>query len=160
MRLGVVGSRSWTDRALFWAHLCAWMKQCKIEEFDPFSHEEPPTVVGTIYDLHLVSGGATRGADALAEAFARQKGLSITIHHAKWMNPDGTFNRAAGFERNAKIVRDCDILVAFHDGKSRGTLNTIKEAVKHGVLVWIVTPDGTVTPGEGQEWISQKIPTT
>lgn len=121
MRLGVVGSRSWTDRKLFWRWLCAWLR------------EHP--------DLHLVSGGARNGPDRLAEEFARQKGLPITIYHAKWDE-----GKHAGFERNTKIVEDCDCLMAFrYKGKSNGTDDSVTKARARGISVYVIDPEGNVT---------------
>lgn len=120
MRVGVVGSRTWHDRPLFWKHLCAWLK------------EHP--------DLHLVSGGAKDGADALAEAFARQKGLPITIYHARWEDGKG-----AGFARNVLIAADCEVLLAFWDGKSKGTAHTISQALKRGIPCYVISPKGQVS---------------
>lgn len=147
MRLGVVGSRSWSDRKLFWKHLCAWTKKCSVGYFDPFNDIQPPPVDEVVCDLHLVSGGAPGGADALAEAFARQKGLSITVHHAKWQRGDGSKDVLAGFARNSTIANDCEVLLAFWDGKSSGTADTCRKALKRGIPVWVVKPSGEIFDG-------------
>ena len=39
--------------------------------------------------------------------------------------------------RNSLIVADCDMVVAFWDGRSRGTLDTITKAVQAGKRVEI-----------------------
>lgn len=70
----------------------------------------------------VVSGGA-RGVDEAAEETARARGLDVIIHHADWSK-----GRGAGFERNKLIVRDADVVVAFWDGKSRGTQHTLRLA--------------------------------
>lgn len=106
MRLAVVGPRKWTNRKLMFKHLGAWHKQ-----------------YGT--DLHIVSGGCPNGADKIAEDWARQKGVPFTIHPAKWHDAEGALNKAAGFMRNAKIVEDCDVLLAFWDFSSAGTADTL-----------------------------------
>lgn len=124
----------------------AWMKKCRVDEFDPFS-DTPEEVVGYHFDLHIVSGGAPKGADNLAEEFARQKGLSATIHYAKWIDNNGDKDLTAGFERNAKIVNDCEVILAFWDLTSHGTSDTINKAVMWGKPVWVVKPDGTVLDG-------------
>lgn len=117
-----------------------------VEEYDPFS-DDTSVIVERYCTLHLVSGGAPNGADALAEAFARQKGLSITLHHAKWKREDGTRDLGAGFLRNGKIADDCEKLLAFWDGKSSGTVDTCKKALKRGLVVWVIKPDGEVFEG-------------
>src|SRR5438132_11768271 len=59
--------------------------------------------------------GAARGADSLAAAWARSRGIPTLPFPADWKN-DG---KAAGFVRNAKMVRDGrpDLVVAFPGGK-------------------------------------------
>lgn len=46
--------------------------------------------------------------------------------------------RAAGPIRNAEIVAACDKLIAFWDGKSRGTQDAIKKARAAGKLLAVV----------------------
>lgn len=147
MRIGVVGSRSWDDRKLMWKHLIAWMRQTRINEYDPFS-DNPEEIIDYRYTLHIVSGGAERGADALAEKFARQKGLSATIHYARWVREDGTKDMEAGFFRNTSIADDCEVLLAFWDGKSPGTRDTLHKALFRDIPVWVIKPDGTVLTGK------------
>lgn len=115
----------------------AWWKHPPAEMYDPFDDE----------GMHLVSGGALNGADALAEAFARQKGLPITIHHAKWMMEDGNKDVLAGFARNTRIAEDSEVLLAFWDGKSTGTIDTCKKMLKLGRPTWVIKPDGSVHRG-------------
>lgn len=98
-KLAVVGSRGFTDYQTLCAVLDAWEL--------PFS---------------LVSGGA-RGADNLAERYAAEHHIPIRIIRADW-NAHG---KTAGFLRNTKIVEESDDCVAFWDGKSRGTLDTIQK---------------------------------
>lgn len=78
-------------------------------------------------DSIVVSGGAP-GVDSWAEEAARQHGLGIQIFAADW---DG-LGRKAGPIRNAQIIAHADELVAFWDGKSRGTLNTVVQAREAG----------------------------
>ena len=71
-------------------------------------------------DTHIITGGA-RGVDTIAEEEARYMGMAVTVHMPDWAN----FEKQAGPIRNAKIIEECDQLVAFWDGKSRGTMNSI-----------------------------------
>lgn len=75
----------------------------------------------------LVSGGA-KGADSLAERFAQENDLETIIHFPEWKK----YRRKAGYLRNTFIVRDCDMLIAFWDGDSKGTKMTIDLARKQG----------------------------
>ena len=85
----------------------------------------------------VVSGGAT-GADMLGAHWAEAVGLPLTEHFPDW-EKDG---KAAAFIRNALIVDDADIIIAFWDGESRGTIDTIKKAKAKGKLVYVVDFDG------------------
>lgn len=71
-------------------------------------------------DTIVISGGA-RGVDATAESAARACGLEVEIHPALW----DVFGKSAGFKRNHTIVAIAEKVVAFWDGKSRGTQHTI-----------------------------------
>lgn len=81
----------------------------------------------------IVSGGCPRGGDAFAEAIARSRGLTITIHHADWNGPAG---RAAGFVRNTRIAEDADVLLALvAEDRKGGTEDTVRKAIKLGKRV-------------------------
>jgi len=71
----------------------------------------------------IVSGGA-KGADTLAEKFAKEFENDVIIHKPQW----DRYGKEAGIIRNGKIIEDCDYVIAFWDGKSRGTGNTIQRA--------------------------------
>ena len=85
----------------------------------------------------VISGGA-RGVDQTAEKTAKHLGMTTSIH--KPPKEEAAASREyirALFARNLKIVMDCDRLVAFWDGESNGTLDTIRKAVLHGKEVVI-----------------------
>ena len=75
----------------------------------------------------IITGGA-RGVDRMAEACAKERQLSVVVHYPDW----NKYGKAAGPIRNEIIVKDCDILVAFWDGTSRGTANAIQLAKAAG----------------------------
>ena len=75
----------------------------------------------------IVSGGAV-GADACAAEYARRKGLILTEFRPEYER----YGRAAPIKRNEQIVDYADRVLAFWDGKSRGTLSVIKYAEKKG----------------------------
>lgn len=81
----------------------------------------------------IVSGHAS-GADALGERFADEHNLPCELHPADW-NRHG---RAAGPIRNAEMAGVADALIAFWDGKSRGTASMIKLAKDKGLQVAVV----------------------
>ena len=84
-------------------------------------------------NLRLVSGGA-RGADTLAERFAKERDLGIIVYKPDW----DKHGRIAGFIRNQQIVDTCDMVLAFWDGKSKGTQDTINKAKKAKKPTFIV----------------------
>lgn len=87
----------------------------------------------------VVSGGAT-GVDRWAVEAATKRGIETKFYVPDWINPDGTTNYKAGFERNSLIVDDCDELVAFWDGASKGTQDSITKARAAGKQVVIIKP--------------------
>ena len=77
-------------------------------------------------DITIVCGKA-RGADALGEQYAKERGYTIRYFPADW----DEHGRPAGFIRNEQMAQNADALVAFWDGKSRGTQHMIETAQKH-----------------------------
>jgi hypothetical protein len=75
--------------------------------------------------------GAARGADSLGSAWARSRGIPAIAFPADW-NKDG---KAAGFVRNARMLREGgpDLVVAFPGG--RGTAHMVSLAKAAGVPV-------------------------
>ena len=73
----------------------------------------------------IISGGA-RGIDTLAERYADEKGIQKTIIKPEYEK----YGRVAPLRRNKTIVELADIIIAFWDGKSRGTKFTIDYAKK------------------------------
>lgn len=71
----------------------------------------------------IVSGGA-RGADSLAEKYANECGFYFTAIPANWY----LYGKRAGMMRNSDIVASVELVVAFWDGESRGTADTIEKA--------------------------------
>ena len=73
----------------------------------------------------VVSGGAT-GADSLAKKYTDEHIVEYKEFPADW----DAYGKAAGFIRNQQIVDECDMVLAFWDGKSKGTQDTINKAKK------------------------------
>ncbi len=115
-RVIIAGSRSFSNYELLREH-CLFLLQEKMRT----------------HRVIIVSGHA-HGADTLGERFAKEQGLTVELHPAKWK----TLGKAAGIIRNAEMARASDALIAFWDGKSRGTAHMISFAKRRGLEVSVV----------------------
>lgn len=88
----------------------------------------------------VVCGGA-RGADTLGAEWAKENGVPIKYFYAEWEK----YGRAAGFIRNHEMGDYADYLIAFWDGKSRGTKDMIdymQQLGKHGKVILFKNKEG------------------
>jgi len=113
MKLAIVGSRTFNDYELLKDEVDKLLKKYNITE--------------------IVTGGA-KGADTLAEQYARENNLKITIFPAEW----NKYGKKAGFIRNDKIWQYADFGIAFWDGESKGTQHSFKLAKKYNKELKIV----------------------
>lgn len=74
-------------------------------------------------DVVVISGNA-RGVDQHAETVARRLGFEVKSFPADWEK----HGKRAGFIRNAELVAEADVVFAFWDGKSKGTMDTVERA--------------------------------
>ena len=73
----------------------------------------------------VLSGGA-RGPDCWALEWAKARDIkTLPPFLPDW---NGPLKKGAGFARNTIIVENCDQVIAFWDGQSRGTADTITKA--------------------------------
>jgi hypothetical protein len=70
----------------------------------------------------IISGGAS-GADSLGERYARERNIKITRFIPNW----DKHGKKAGFLRNTEMANYADALIAFWNGKSKGTFHMISE---------------------------------
>lgn len=82
--------------------------------------------------IEIVSGTA-RGADSLGERYAKEHGYPIKKFPAEW----SIYQKAAGYIRNKKMAEYSDALIAFWDGRSKGTGHMIDLAKTRGLKVKI-----------------------
>ena len=101
-KLAIIGSRTFNDQKLFDKTLAFLPKP-----------------------VMIVSGGA-KGADSFGAQYAADNNIPALIHSPDWEK----HGKAAGFIRNEFIVRDCDVVLAFWDGKSNGTRDSLNHAKK------------------------------
>ena len=126
LRVIIAGGRNFDDFPLL-------MNKC-IEIIATVTKED-----NTIDKIRIVSGGA-RGADRLGEQYAKIAHYDITIFPAAW----DTYGKSAGYKRNAEMAKfasedgNISVLIAFWDGKSRGTKHMIDLAKRYGLKVHVV----------------------
>jgi hypothetical protein len=118
MKILICGDRNYNDFEAM---------ECYLAEF-PITCDEP---------LFIISGGC-RGADKLAERYCKKWKIPFKEYPADW----DTYGKRAGPIRNRQMLdADPDIVIAFHQNlhKSKGTIDTIKEANKRGIEVRVVS---------------------
>ena len=81
----------------------------------------------------IISGGA-KGVDTLAAEYAIRNNIKLT----EFLPDYKRYGRGTPIIRNSQIVESCDKLIAFWDGKSRGTLSSINLAKKLGKELQVV----------------------
>lgn len=86
--------------------------------------------VREIDTIEIVSGHC-HGADLLGEAYARERKYGCKIFPAKW----SVYGQAAGPMRNRQMAEYADALIAFWNGRSKGTKNMIDTARELGLKV-------------------------
>ena len=112
MKVIIAGSRDFNDYNKL-CHYCDYLLQNQTE-------------------IEIVSGTA-RGADKLGEKYANEKGYPIKQFPANW----NKFKKAAGYVRNEEMAKYADALIAFWNGKSKGTEHMINLAKKYNLKIRI-----------------------
>ena len=103
MKLAIIGSRNFQDYKLL-------KSKCDFFLGRSFDNE-----------IVIISGGA-KGADQLAERYARENNMELQVFKADW----DAHGRSAGMKRNLVVQRECTHVIAFWDGKSPGTNHMIQ----------------------------------
>lgn len=80
----------------------------------------------------IISGGAN-GADKIAEMFAQKYNIPIEVIKADWET-----GKQAGVIRNTEIIKKSDCVIAFWDGESKGTLDSINKAKRAGKKLFVI----------------------
>lgn len=83
----------------------------------------------------IVLSGAAKGADALGEKWAFGWWWTVMRYHPDYKK----YSNEAPLVRNQEMVENATRLVAFWDGKSRGTADIIRRARKWGLKVKVYT---------------------
>jgi hypothetical protein len=117
MKIAIVGSRDFADYEFL---------KSKVNSFlDEYESQENDSII-------IVSGGA-KGADSLAEQYAKEYGYETLILKPDWKQ----YGRSAGILRNTDIVENADILIAFPTKSSIGTWDSIRKAKAKKIPVYV-----------------------
>ena len=85
----------------------------------------------------ILSGGA-KGVDTIAKEYALENGLKLTEFFPEYER----YGKGAPLKRNITIIENADIVLAFWDGKSRGTKFVIDNCHSRNIPVRVyLTPD-------------------
>lgn len=98
------GCRDYSDYAFFKSHLEEILKDEK--------------------DEIIIISGHCSGVDLMGERYAAENGFKVEIFLPEWKK----YGRAAGPLRNKQMVEKANLIIAFWDGKSKGTKSLIKYA--------------------------------
>ena len=133
--VAVVGSRGWRPEG--------WSEH---EDLSPFAVFEL-LLMGMLKAGDTVLSGGARGPDTWAIVVARNLNHPTEVILADWEN----LGKKAGMLRNTQVVERADWVIAFWDGKSRGTRDTIGKAHKTGCRVTVIFPDGRIRENWGDD---------
>lgn len=86
------------------------------------------------HTIDTLISGCAKGADSLTLQWAQEKKIKVNTFPAKW----DKYGRGAGFIRNLKMLNEATHVIAFWDGKSKGTEHSILNAKKMGLPLRIV----------------------
>ncbi len=100
----------------------------------------------------IVSGGA-KGIDTCAKDYALRHGLKLT----EFLPEYEKYGRGAPLRRNITIIEYADFVLAFWDGRSRGTKYVIDNCKKRNIPVAVYQP---AAGSEANEFQCTSTPTT
>lgn len=89
-------------------------------------------------NIEIVCGKA-KGADTIGETYAKNNNFQIRYFPADW----DKFGKSAGYIRNKQMAeyasyrKGYGALIAFWDGKSKGTMHMINLAKEYGLKVFV-----------------------
>ena len=99
------------------------------------------SIIRTTSDVTIVSGGA-RGVDKMGERYAKEHDINLIVMNADW----DTHGKSAGYKRNQEMANVSTHLIAFWDGKSRGTKHMIDIAKRDNLISHVVDFNGKAWP--------------
>lgn len=123
IRIIIAGSRNFSDYQLLRKEVLAFVRKHHIHR-----------------KIVKIISGMAKGADILGEQFAEEFNLEIKRFPADW----DVLGKRAGYVRNEEMTKyaiengNRGVLIAFWDGKSKGTKHMIDLAEKNDLYVHIV----------------------
>lgn len=84
-------------------------------------------------DITIISGLA-KGADSLGLKYAEENNIKTIKCPANW----DKYGKSAGYKRNEDMANIANALIAFWDGKSKGTKHMIEIAKKRDIKIRII----------------------
>lgn len=86
-----------------------------------------------INTIEIISGGA-KGIDTCASDYALSHDIVLTVYLPHYE----IYGKGAPLKRNIDIIKSADLVIAFWDGKSRGTKFVIDKCIDLGKKIKIV----------------------
>lgn len=126
----VTGSRVWNDKSTI---IKSVVEAIRLHFFG--NNKVSTADIEDKFRNTTIRAGGAKGADAVAENWARSVGMKVQVFEADWEQHD----KAAGPIRNREMVRakpKANYCLAFYadDHDSRGTQHCVKEARKAGIV--------------------------
>ena len=82
----------------------------------------------------VIISGCARGADTLGLRYASENAFDIEEYPANW----DKYGKKAGYMRNVEMAENADALIAFWDGKSKGTKHMIDIATEKNLPIRVI----------------------
>ena len=93
------------------------------------------------HDVDEIVSGCANGADQIGMSIASIRNIPVKKFPAEW----NKYGKSAGFIRNAAMGEYADALIAFWDGKSKGTQHMIRTMIFQNKPYWVYDYNGNLT---------------
>lgn len=115
MNLAIVGSRTFSN-------------------YELLENEVNKFIVENKFVVDFIISGGAKGADHYGEIYAFRNNIPTKIFLPDW----DKFGKSAGYRRNVEIIDNCNAVIAFWDGVSKGTKHSIDIATDKNKIVKII----------------------
>jgi len=119
-----------------------------IQDYELVSSIISNTLATYSIPITQIVSGCADGVDVLGEQWALENDVPVEPFPAKWNDLDvpgakiktnrfgNKYNALAGFQRNEEMAKYGDVLILIWDGKSYGSSDMKKRAIKRGLAVY------------------------